>query len=101
MLRRLTPFRQCNIHEQRWGCIHQISIIGQLLETRQTHRGPTIVVFLHLKGAFDSVDWIGSTVPTDLDIWTSSLFGVDRVIPVILVNDMLLDCHATGMTLPI
>ncbi|KAH9583147.1 hypothetical protein MS3_00000436 [Schistosoma haematobium] len=38
------------------GCIDHIFTIRQVLEHRYTYRRPTIVVFLDLKAAFDSID---------------------------------------------
>ncbi|CAH8492285.1 unnamed protein product [Dicrocoelium dendriticum] len=38
------------------GCIDQIFTLRQVLELRHIHRRPTIVVFLDIRAAFDSVD---------------------------------------------
>nr|CAH8860711.1 unnamed protein product [Trichobilharzia regenti] len=38
------------------GCIDHIFTLRQILEHRHTFRRPTIVIFLDLKAAFDSVD---------------------------------------------
>ncbi|CAH8490480.1 unnamed protein product [Dicrocoelium dendriticum] len=38
------------------GCIDQIFTLRQLLELRHIHRRPTIIVFLDIRAAFDSVD---------------------------------------------
>ncbi|CAM0512289.1 unnamed protein product [Fasciola hepatica] len=62
LLHRLTPARERNVREQQAGfrpgrgCIDQIFTLRRLLEKRHTHRRPTIMLFLDLKGAFDSVD---------------------------------------------
>ena len=61
LLRRLSPFREAQISEFQAGfrpgrgCIDQIFALRQLLEHRHTYRRPTIVVFLDIRAAFDSV----------------------------------------------
>ncbi|RUT72670.1 hypothetical protein DLK05_17160 [Ancylomarina longa] len=60
--RRLTKAREEQTRENQAGfrpgrgCIDQIFTLRQVLEHRHTFRRPTIVVFLDLKAAFDSVD---------------------------------------------
>lgn len=62
MLRRLTPVYEISVREQQarfrpcGGCIDQIFSLHQLLGTRHVHRHLSIVIFIDLKGAFDSVD---------------------------------------------
>ncbi|MGL5756628.1 MAG: reverse transcriptase domain-containing protein, partial [Paraclostridium sp.] len=62
ILHRLTGPRENQIRENQAGfrpgrgCIDHIFTLRQLLELRHTFRQPTIVVFLDLKTAFDSVD---------------------------------------------
>ena len=62
MVRRLTPLREQNIREEQSGfrpnrgCIDHIFTLRQLLELRHTFNRPTIVVFLDIRGAFDSVN---------------------------------------------
>ncbi|CAH8619115.1 unnamed protein product [Schistosoma guineensis] len=62
ILRRLTKAREVQTRENQAGfrpardCIDQIFTLRQVLEHRHTFRRPTIVVFLDLKAAFDSVD---------------------------------------------
>lgn len=63
MLHRMTPILESNIHGQQVGsllgrgCIDLIFTLFQLLETHHMHSLDNRVFFLHLKGAFDSVDW--------------------------------------------
>ncbi|CAH8629789.1 unnamed protein product, partial [Schistosoma margrebowiei] len=62
ILRRLIKAREEQTRENQAGfrpgrgCIDQIFTLRQVLEHRCTFRRPTIVVFLDLKAAFDSVD---------------------------------------------
>ena len=62
ILRRLTNVREKQIRENQAGirpgrgCIDRIFTLRQILEYRHTFRRPTILVFLDLKAAFDSVD---------------------------------------------
>ena len=62
LLGRLTKAREEQTRENQAGfrpgrgCIDQIFTLRQVLEHRHTFRRPTIVVFLDLKAAFDSVD---------------------------------------------
>ena len=62
ILHRLTPARENYIREQQAGfrpgrgCIDHIFTLRQHLEHRNTFHRPTIVMFLDLKAAFDSVD---------------------------------------------
>ena len=62
ILRRLTNVREKQIRENQAGfrpgrgCIDHIFLLSQILEHRHTFRRPTILVFLDLKAAFDSVD---------------------------------------------
>ena len=62
ILRRLTNVREKLIRENQAGfrpgrrCIDHILTLRQILEDRHTFRRPTILVFLDLKAAFDSVD---------------------------------------------
>ena len=59
--RRLLDGREHQIREEQAGfrpmrgCIDHIFTLRQILEHRHTYRQPTIVVFLDLKAAFDSV----------------------------------------------
>jgi hypothetical protein len=59
--RRLLDAREHQIREEQAGfrpqrgCIDHIFTLRQILEHRHTYRQPTIVVFLDLKAAFDSV----------------------------------------------
>jgi hypothetical protein len=62
ILRRLTEYRERQIRENQAGfrpgrgCIDHIFTLRQILEHRHSFQRPTIVVFLDLKAAFDSVD---------------------------------------------
>ena len=62
LLRRLAPAHESFFREQQAGfrpgrgCIDQIFTLRQILEQRHVYRRPTILVFLDLKAAFDSVD---------------------------------------------
>ena len=62
LLHHLTPARERNACEQQAGFrpnrgfVDQIFTLRRLLKTRHTHRRPTIMIFLDLKGIFDSVD---------------------------------------------
>lgn len=62
VLRRLTDARESQIREEQAGfrrsrgCIDHIFTLRQLLEHRHLYGRPTLVVFLDIKGAFDSVD---------------------------------------------
>lgn len=62
LLRRLTPLREKQVREEQAGfrptrgCIDQIFTIRRILEHRQAFNRPTIIVFLDIRGAFDSVD---------------------------------------------
>ena len=62
ILRRLSSYREKQTRENQGGfrpgrgCIDQIFTLRQTLELRHTYRRPTMVIFLDLKGAFDSVD---------------------------------------------
>ena len=62
LLRRLSPKREEQIREEQGGfrpgrgCIDQIFTLRQLLEHRHSYRRPTIVVFLDIRAAFDSID---------------------------------------------
>ena len=62
ILHRHTPARENYIREQQAGfrpgrgCIDHIFTLRQHLEHRNTFHRPTIVMFLDLKAAFDSVD---------------------------------------------
>ncbi|CAH8662896.1 unnamed protein product [Schistosoma haematobium] len=62
IIRRLTKTRELQTRENQAGfrpgrgCINHIFAIRQVLEHRHTYRRPTMVVFLDLKAAFDSVD---------------------------------------------
>jgi exonuclease III len=62
LLRRLTKTREEQIREEQAGfrpgrgCVDQIFAIRQLLEHRHAYRRPTIVVFLDIRAAFDSLD---------------------------------------------
>ncbi|CAH8430565.1 unnamed protein product [Schistosoma mattheei] len=62
ILRRLTKAREEQTRENQAGfrpgrgCIDQIFTLRQVLEHRHTFRRPTMVVFLDLKAAFDSID---------------------------------------------
>ena len=62
MVRRLTPHREHNTREEQSGfrpnrgCIDHFFTLRQLLEIRQSFNRPTIVVFLDIRGAFDSVN---------------------------------------------
>ncbi|KAH9588212.1 hypothetical protein MS3_00000127 [Schistosoma haematobium] len=62
ILRRQTKAREEQTRENHAGfrpgrdCIDQIFTLRQVLEHRHTFRRPTMVVFLDLKAAFDSVD---------------------------------------------
>ncbi|KAH9590388.1 hypothetical protein MS3_00003092 [Schistosoma haematobium] len=59
---RLTKTRELQTRENQAGfrsdrdCIGHISIIRQVLEYRHAYQRPTMIVFLDLKAAFDSVD---------------------------------------------
>ncbi|KER29020.1 hypothetical protein T265_04308 [Opisthorchis viverrini] len=61
-LRRLTEHRERQIHENQAGfrpargCIDHIFTLRLILEQRHCFQQPTMVVFLDLKAAFDSVD---------------------------------------------
>ncbi|CAH8639889.1 unnamed protein product [Schistosoma guineensis] len=62
IIRRLTKTREQQTRENQAGfrpgrgCIDHIFTIRQILEQRHTYQRPTMVVFLDLKAAFDSVD---------------------------------------------
>ncbi|CAH8459438.1 unnamed protein product [Dicrocoelium dendriticum] len=62
ILHRLTGARESQIREEQAGfrrgrgCIDHIFTLRQLLEHRHTYWRPTVIVFLDIKGAFDSVD---------------------------------------------
>jgi hypothetical protein len=62
MLRRLLEYRESQIRENQAGfrpgrgCIDHIFTLRQVLEQRHCFQQPTMVVFLDLKAAFDSVD---------------------------------------------
>ncbi|CAH8645530.1 unnamed protein product [Dicrocoelium dendriticum] len=62
ILHRLTGTRESQIREEQAvfrrarGCIDHIFTLRQLLEHRHTYWRPTVVVFLDIKSAFDSVD---------------------------------------------
>jgi hypothetical protein len=62
ILRRLTEYRERQIRENQAGfrpgrgCIDHIFTLRQILEHRHCFQRPTMVVFLDLKSAFDSVD---------------------------------------------
>ena len=62
LLRRLAAARESLTREQQAGfrpgrgCIDHIFTLRQILEQRHLYRRPTILVFLDLKAAFDSVD---------------------------------------------
>ncbi|KER22108.1 hypothetical protein T265_09726 [Opisthorchis viverrini] len=62
ILRRLTEHRERQIRENQAGfrpargCIDHIFTLRQILEQRHCFQQPTMVVFLGLKAAFDSVD---------------------------------------------
>ena len=62
ILRRLSSHREKQTRENQGGfrpgrgCIDHIFTLRQILELRHTYRRPTMVIFLDLKGAFDSVD---------------------------------------------
>ncbi|CAH8675424.1 unnamed protein product [Schistosoma haematobium] len=62
IIKRLTKTRELQTRENQAGfrpgrgCIDHIFTIRQVLEHRHTYRRPTMVVFLHLKAEFDSVD---------------------------------------------
>ena len=62
LLRRLTAVRDSMTREQQAGfrpgrgCIDHIFTLRQILEQRHLYKRPTILVFLDLKAAFDSVD---------------------------------------------
>ena len=62
ILRRLMDYRERQIRENQAGfrpgrgCIDHIFTLRQILEQRHSFRRPTLVVFLDLKAAFDSVD---------------------------------------------
>ncbi|CAH8430348.1 unnamed protein product [Schistosoma haematobium] len=62
IIKRLTKTRELQTRENQAGfrpgrgCIDHIFTIHQVLEHRHTYRRPTMVVFLDLKAAFDSVD---------------------------------------------
>ncbi|KER32658.1 hypothetical protein T265_01342 [Opisthorchis viverrini] len=62
ILRRLTEHRERQIRENQAGfrlargCIDHIFTLRQILEQRHCFQQPTMVVFLDLKAAFDSVD---------------------------------------------
>ena len=62
LLRRLSATREMQTREEQAGfrtgrgCIDQIFTLRQILELCHTYRRPTIVVFLDIRGAFDSVD---------------------------------------------
>ena len=62
ILRRLYTTREEHTREEQAGfragrgCIDQISTLRQLLEHRHTFQRPTIVVFLDIRAAFDSID---------------------------------------------
>ncbi|CAH8442066.1 unnamed protein product [Schistosoma haematobium] len=62
IIRRLTKTRKLQTRENQAGfrpgrgCIDHIFTIRQVLEHKHTYRRPTMVVFLDLKAAFDSVD---------------------------------------------
>jgi hypothetical protein len=62
ILRRLLEYRESQIRENQAGfrpgrgCIDHIFTLRQVLEQRHTFQRPTMVVFLDLKSAFDSVD---------------------------------------------
>jgi hypothetical protein len=59
--RRLTKTREEQIREEQAGfcpgrgCVNQIFVIPRLLEHRHVYRRPTIVVFLDIRAAFDSL----------------------------------------------
>ncbi|CAH8497241.1 unnamed protein product [Dicrocoelium dendriticum] len=62
ILHRLTGTRESQIREEQAGfrrgrgCIDHIFTLRQVLEHRHVYWRPTVVVFLDIKGAFDSVD---------------------------------------------
>ena len=62
MLRRLSLSREQHIREEQAGfrpgrgCVDQIFTLRLLLEQRHLYRRPTIVAFLDIRSAFDSVD---------------------------------------------
>nr|CAH8851112.1 unnamed protein product [Trichobilharzia regenti] len=62
LLRRLCKIREGLIREEQAGfrsgrgCIDQVFTLRQLLEHRHTYCRPTIVVFLDIRAAFDSLD---------------------------------------------
>ena len=62
ILRRLTFARESLTREQQAGfrpgrgCVDHIFTLRQILEQRHVYKRPTILVFLDLKAAFDSVD---------------------------------------------
>ena len=62
ILRRLTNVREKQIRENQAGfrpgrgCINHVFTSRQILEHRHTFRRPTILLFLDLKAALDSVD---------------------------------------------
>ena len=62
MLRRLIKTREEQIREEQAGfrpgrgCIDQIFTLRQLLEQRHIYRRPTVLLFLDIRAAFDSVD---------------------------------------------
>ena len=62
ILRRLIKRREEQTREEQAGfrpgrgCIDQIFTLRQLLEQRHIYRRPTVVVFLDIRAAFDSVD---------------------------------------------
>uniref|UniRef100_A0A183AUF1 Reverse transcriptase domain-containing protein n=1 Tax=Echinostoma caproni TaxID=27848 RepID=A0A183AUF1_9TREM len=55
IFRRLTPFRETNIREQQAEFRPGRGCIDQIFTVRNTHCRPTVVVFLDLKAAFESV----------------------------------------------
>ncbi|CAH8463306.1 unnamed protein product [Dicrocoelium dendriticum] len=62
LLRRLSPVRESYYREEQAGfrpgrgCVDQIFTLRQLLEHRHIYHRPTIVAFLDIRAAFDSVD---------------------------------------------
>nr|CAH8876432.1 unnamed protein product [Trichobilharzia regenti] len=62
IMRRLSGAREAQTRESQAGfrpgrgCIDHIFTLRQILEHRHSYRRPTVIIFLDLKAAFDSVD---------------------------------------------
>jgi hypothetical protein len=62
ILRRLSASRELTYREEQAGfrsgrgCVDQIFTLRQILEQRHAHQRPSIVVFLDIRAAFDSID---------------------------------------------